>query len=269
MDGLRSIWHRVYSDFLMPPRFEMYKNLITEILNLGYEIHSVSSFWQILKAGNLRPDVKYVVLRHDVDTDPAAAEAQWQIEKSLGVKASYYFRLSTLNISLMREMAQAGFEVGYHYEEIATVAKEKCLKSRKQIQQNMPYIRQRFKENLSLLRKRTGLPMKIVASHGDFVNRALKTPNYELLNRALRQEMEIELEVYDEIFNQYVTSRHIDCAYPKFWRPSTPYEAIYRAEHVVYIITHPRHWRVNRNKNLIDDVKRLWEGLRYHFCKGQ
>jgi len=255
----------------MPSRLEEYENLIREILNLGYEIHSVSSFWQILEAGGGYPcsSAKYLILRHDIDTDPATAEAQWQIEKNLDVQASYYFRLSTLDFSLMQEIAQAGSEVSYHYEEIATVAKEKCLRSRSQVQREMPYIRQRFKENLSSLRRRTGLPMRIVAAHGDFVNRRLKTLNQEILDRALRQEVGIELEAYDKVFNRHVTSHHSDLAYPQFWRPNSPLEASHRGEQVIYILIHPRHWRVNRRENLIDNMKRLWEHLRYGLCRSK
>lgn len=61
--------------------------------------------------------------RHDIDTDVGGARAFFEIEKALGIRASYYFRLSTIDRDLMREINSYGSEVGYHYEELATHAK--------------------------------------------------------------------------------------------------------------------------------------------------
>ncbi len=251
----------------MPSRLELYYQLLEESLDRGYEVHSIISFWQVIKKAQLCPDSKYLILRHDVDTDPSTAEAQWEIEQSFNVQSSYYFRFSTLDIPLMQKIAQAGFEVSYHYEEIATVAKERCLKSRKQVEQEMPYIRERFKENLTVLREKSELPMITVASHGDFMNQKLKMPNLEILkDQALRREVGIELEVYDQAMMKHVTSRHSDAPYPRFWQPDNPLEAIRRGEAVVYLLTHPRHWRSNPREYLLVDAKRVWEDLRYSLC---
>ena len=40
-----------------------------------------------------------------------------------GGGGSYFFRRSTWDVGLMRELADAGREVGYHYEELATLVK--------------------------------------------------------------------------------------------------------------------------------------------------
>ena len=94
-----------------------------------------------------------MVLRHDVDTDPTTAAAMWQIARSLGVRASFYFRLSTLDIDLMRRIAESGSEAGYHYEEAATVAKRERLRTRERALQEMPRMRDLFRRNLDDLRK--------------------------------------------------------------------------------------------------------------------
>src|SRR5262249_31005457 len=138
--------------------------------------------WQKIKNnGEIESYKKYLVLQHDIDTDTTSAKAMWDIEKALGVKGSYYFRLSTIDICLMKEIEFSGGEASYHFEEIATIAKQKGLKSREHILSYMPYIRTEFEENLNSLRKKSGLPMKIVAAHGDFVNRKLRVFNWEIL----------------------------------------------------------------------------------------
>jgi hypothetical protein len=167
----------------------------------------------------------------------------------------------------MQKMARTGFEVSYHYEEIASLAKEKCLITKEEVQRQMVCIRRRFVENLSALRAKTDLPMKTIAAHGDFVNRYLNMPNQEILNKSIRKRMGIVLEVYDDEFNRYVSSRHIDCAYPEFWTPFDPLKAMRRGEPVVYLITHPRHWHANQRENLSDNLQRIWEGLAYARCR--
>lgn len=164
----------------------------------------------------------------------------------------------------MLEVARAGGGVSYHFEEVATVAKQKGLKTREQVYREMPSIRDLFRYNLTRLRKETGLPMRVVASHGDFVNRRLAIPNWLLLeDESFRREIGVELEVYDEAFMCHVTSRHADTHYPKFRQPSYPVEAIGRGEPVIYLLVHPRHWRANVRVNAADDARRIFEAIGY------
>ncbi|RPI28520.1 MAG: hypothetical protein EHM70_16620, partial [Chloroflexota bacterium] len=165
--------NRLYADFFMPPRFTTYEAMLSAALHCGYEVHNVSSFWRLVSASMINPKTRYLILRHDIDTDRGAVEEFWKIENKLGLKASYYFRLSTLDIPWMQQIEQCGSEASYHYEEISTVAKEKALKDTESIQREMAFIRERFKLNLESLRARSGLPMTTVASHGDFINRRI------------------------------------------------------------------------------------------------
>jgi len=263
--NLAGLWYRIYADFFMPSRLEIYREFLGNAIRHEYEICSVDFFWQKIKNdGEIESQKKYLILRHDIDTDPTTAKAMWHIEKALGVRSSYYFRLSTVDVSLMQEIAYAGGEASYHFEEIATLAKKKCLKTREDILSYMPYIRSMFKDNLNLLRKKSGLPMKIVAAHGDFANRKLRVFNWEILrDKSFRREVDIELEVYDEIFSKHITSRHSDTSFPYFWQPRSPLQAIQTGMHIIYVLVHPRHWRANPRENFKDDIKRAWEGFRY------
>ncbi len=204
------------------------------------------------------------VLRHDVDTDPRTAEAMWRIERDLGITGSWFFRLTTRDDPLMASIASAGGEVGYHYEELATIAKERHLRTREAALAALPEARDRFRANLTKMRSATGLPLQVAASHGDFVNRRLGVTNSLLLeDQSFRDEVGISLEGYDEDLLARMPFRSTDTAPPKRWREDDPLDAIKRGEPVVYVLVHPRHWRVARVENARDDVRRIWEGATY------
>jgi len=259
---MRRVWHRIYSDFLMRPRLTEYRALLEAALNQGYEVHSVLSFWQESRRG-LDPSRRYLINRHDVDTDVNTALQMHWIEQDLGVKASYYFRLSTLCVQAMQDIERSGSEASYHFEEIATICKQKGLGTRQEVEQHMPEIRALFRTNFTYVRTRTGLPMLTVASHGDFVNRHLQVANHELLDDGLRQELGIVVEAYDEALTSLFTERFTDTLYPRFWRTYSPLVAIERGDPVIHILTHPRHWQSAPLVNLADDLRRLREGVTY------
>lgn len=62
---------------------------------------------------------RFVVLRHDVDRKPENALAMANVEAELGVCATYYFRLSTLNRRVIKSIKELGHEVGFHYESLS------------------------------------------------------------------------------------------------------------------------------------------------------
>lgn len=260
---MRFVWHRIYSDFLMPSRLAEYRRLLELALRQGYTAFSIASFWELVREGRPLP-LRSLILRHDVDTDLPTAREQFAIEQALGVPASYYFRLSTLDYPFMQAIDRAGGEASYHFEEMATVAKRRGLRSREAVAAYLEEIRREFAQNLTRLRRETGLPMTTVASHGDFANRVLEMANWELVDQRLRSSLGIDLEVYDEAINRHVTSRHADVPYPRIWEPGPPEPAIESGEPVIYILTHPRQWRTNPLENLRDNIRRAWEGICYH-----
>ncbi len=260
------MWHRVYADFLMPSRLDAYRCLLEAAQRADYRVMAIQEFWGLLGEGAISPAQRFLVLRHDVDTDPPTAGAMWQVERALGVNGSYFFRLSTLDVALMSAIAEAGGEVSYHYEELAAVAKDRRSRTREDALRHLPEAQDRFRRNLGRLRSVTGLPMRVVASHGDFVNRRLGIANWVMLaDRQFRRDVGVELEAYDDELMSQLPLRSTDTAPPRYWIPDDPLGAIMRGEPVVYVLVHPRHWRVDRAGNARDDLKRLWEGTAYRF----
>ncbi len=66
------------------------------------------------------------ILRHDVDKLPENSLDTAKIEKELGIKGTYYFRIlpESFNEKIIRQIADMGHEIGYHYEELETVWRE-------------------------------------------------------------------------------------------------------------------------------------------------
>lgn len=263
--ALIAFCHRFYADFVMPSRLKAYRALLSSALEHGYLIVSLAQFSSTIGRDEFTSDQKHLILRHDIDTDLRTTRTMWEIEHSLGIAGSYYFRLSTIDIGLMQLIAAAGAEVGYHYEEIATVAKEKRLKTKEAVHEEMPNIAALFERNLLTLRRQTALPIDTVASHGDFVNRRLGIPNHEILkDMRLRERLGIKFEAYDKEIVRHMQSRHRDTHYPAFWvMHDDPALAISRHIKVIHVLVHPRHWCSSILVNMADDLRRLGEALHY------
>ena len=260
---MKKIAHRLFNDFLMPSRLDELDRVLHAALCEGYKVLSIRHFLALARAGSLGDRSRYLILRHDIDTDVATAKKIWHLERRHGIYATFFFRLQTADIALMNEIHRDGGEVGYHFEEIATVAKHKGLKVTSNLDDLRKHGGELFCKNLVALRKNSGLPLRGIASHGDFVNRRLNIINFELLTPEIRQSMDIDYEAYDAELVDRLTSRFSDVMYPKFWKPDNPITAIKRGDQVIKLLIHPRQWQSNLSVNAKDNVVRLYEGLRY------
>jgi hypothetical protein len=91
-----------------------YKHLLLTIKASGYSFQTVHSFI-------VDPSNKTVVLRHDSDIWPINDLKMADVENSLGIISTYYFRVpATFNITIVKKIRDLGHEIGYHYEDLAT-----------------------------------------------------------------------------------------------------------------------------------------------------
>lgn len=113
----------------------IYTDLLKSLQKNGYSFQTFEEFMA-------KPDKKVVVLRHDIDKLPENAVAVAKIEKNLGIKASYYYRIvKESNVpELIREVAKMGHEIGYHYEDL-TLAKGDKQAAIKLFEKNLAYFR--------------------------------------------------------------------------------------------------------------------------------
>ena len=75
----------------------------------------------------------------------------FETEKALGMKATYYFRFSTVDRELIREMTDTGFDVGLHFETIADYAREHNIENKNEI--DMELMKRQLKRTFCVLKK--------------------------------------------------------------------------------------------------------------------
>jgi inhibitor of KinA sporulation pathway (predicted exonuclease) len=259
---MKKVYHRFYSDYLLPNRMNEYSQINQLALDNGYTFKTTLEFYRNTVLEKI-PQQKIFVHRHDIDTDIKTARRFFEVEQKLNIKTSYYFRLNTIDIGLMKEIAAAGHEVGYHYEELAQYCKDFKIKTWEKALEKMPEIQKRFENNFKNLESKLGFKIKSIASHGDFVNRILGHPNHELITDNLMRDSGIELECYNKAMMQHFDVLLSDQPYPKYYRDKSPREAIAEKVNVIYLLTHTRHWHVARWENTTDNIQRMWEGIRF------
>lgn len=125
-----------------------YCRLLTTLKENGYEFITFEDY-----CSGERSD-KFIILRHDVDIKPVKSLALAQIEASLGIHATYYFRIvpESNQPDFIRRIADLGHEIAYHYEDL-TICKGDTEKAYESFQKNLAYFR-------------TYYPVKTISMHG-------------------------------------------------------------------------------------------------------
>ena len=98
-------------DFTTEKITQLYKALLQQ----GFSFFTFKEYLE-----NKTPS-KYIILRHDVEQKYAIALKFAQIQHSLGIKGTYYFRIlpECFKPEVVRKIAELGHEVGYHYDDLA------------------------------------------------------------------------------------------------------------------------------------------------------
>lgn len=127
--------------------FRSYSSLVETLRNKGYSFKNIHQYIE-------KPDLRSVVLRHDVDSWPRNALRMAQIEASEGIASTYYFRRSWQSFSekVLTAIRDLGHEIGYHYEDLASFNGD-YMKAIKSFERNLVYFRKYY-------------PIKTIAMHG-------------------------------------------------------------------------------------------------------
>jgi hypothetical protein len=257
---MKTMFSRLYCDYLMPSKLAVYEDLVCTAHKAGYTQTSVRGYFDLLREGSCLPD-KIIVHRHDIDTDLRTTRKLFEIEKKHRIQSSFYFRLSTLDFTLMREIEEYGSEASYHYEELATYAKKNKIKDPTVLRSRLPEIRSDFIANFSRVEQQLGKKMRTVAGHGDFANRRLKVNNTEILDDPkLREDCGIGCEAYDRALLDHFDIYIADRPAPQYYYPTSPFDAI-RGHRRICLLTHPRQFETNWKENTKDNLFRFYEGL--------
>jgi len=101
--------------------FNSYQRILDIIADNGFTIYGIEKILASRLEGFV-PEGKFIALRHDVDYFPKRALAMASIEAKRKIAATYYIRRRFFDRDpgLIREIADLGHQIGYHYEEIDT-----------------------------------------------------------------------------------------------------------------------------------------------------
>ncbi len=129
-----------------------YKELLSALQSQEHQFQTFNDFF-------LNPAPKSIVLRHDVDLLPQNSLQFAKIQALNNIKGTYYFRAvpQSWNEAIIKEIAEMGHEIGYHYE---------CLTTCKG---NMENAIKDFEKNLNALRKLA--PVSTICMHGSPMSR--------------------------------------------------------------------------------------------------
>ena len=97
-----------------------YELLINTLKSKGYQFLSFREY--ILKFDKIKSDDLIVILRHDVDDKAENSLRIAELEHSMQVFGSYYFRYlsKSWDTKIIKNIEKLGHEIGYHYETMDT-----------------------------------------------------------------------------------------------------------------------------------------------------
>ena len=170
---------------------------------------------------------RYFILRHDVDFCPAMALEMARIEAGMGVRATYFFFLTGRYYSLLterfisvpRQIAELGHDIGLHYDVqiVEIVGGDDPLAF--------------LDRQAGLLEALTGMPVKSIAMHNPSSNGS------DLFNG-----IERFINVYDDAFMRDIAYFSDSCG---AWRDRT-YEVLTGDNENIpprlQLLIHPVHW---------------------------
>ena len=180
-----------------------YKELLQELLANDYSFQTLENFIQ------LPNKEKIVILRHDVDRLPGNSLVMAEIEKEVGIRPSYYFRIvkESYDEDIIRQIAGMGHEIGYQNEDVdlSSRGQKSEVRSQKELDYDalLDKAIKSFERNLSILRE--VVPVKTICMHGSPLS---KWDNRDLWKRYNYRDYGIIAEPYfdldfDEVF--YIT----------------------------------------------------------------
>lgn len=129
-----------------------YRKMLSTISSEGFKFYPVIRWIS-------EPDPSGIVLRHDVDRKPGNSLQVARMEAELGIKSTYYFRITSnsFDVDVIKAISKMGHEIGYHFEALSYVGGD------------LAAAREHFSESLARLREVAEI--KTVAMHGSPLSR--------------------------------------------------------------------------------------------------
>jgi len=118
--------------------FSIYSAKINSLLKQGFLFPTLHEY-----VASPQEKVRAIILRHDVEANYPHALRFAQIQHSIGIRGTYYFRLFPLaeNEKIIKQIVALGHEIGYHYDDL-TECKGDYEKAISRFEKNLDYLRQ-------------------------------------------------------------------------------------------------------------------------------
>lgn len=264
---IRRFVDRIQSDCRVSSYERAYNAFLEAAGRNGYDLISLINGLERFRGA--KPTRPCLAIRHDVDINNVVGnQTFFKVELAHRATATYYFRLSTAmaHRTFINRLLQSGFEVGYHFEEAADLAKERQLRTREDVFRCRGEIQERFMRNCERFRKQYNPHLKSVSSHGDWINRHLKFMNNELLDESLLAQCGLDFEAYDGTFKGYFNLYLSDVTLPpERWIGDNDWiDRLKGVSGSVYTLAHERQWFPAPLIKMEANLTRLVESIRYH-----
>jgi hypothetical protein len=144
-------------------RLGEYRSLLQTAIGHGYEPVSVERY---LEDSAARSQPRVLILRHDVDQHPRSAVPIAEIERTLGVRSTWYLRWRTADPNVIAELRGRGGEIGFHYETLTRRALAERLAPDSDLSPLLDECRRELVTEVRAFDELFG-PTRSIAAHGD------------------------------------------------------------------------------------------------------
>lgn len=228
-------------------RLDAYERYIDYAKHNGYKICSMREFYFDFLKDN--PD-KHFVLRHDVDDIGICTRKMFERELKMDVKSTYYFRFSTIDLALIKDMKIENFEVGFHYESLSDYAIQNNIKDSKEVDWEQAKLH--LKNDIIKFQEIVGFEVDSICSHGAQKNIQLGISNNYIFEKEPYAEYGVKFEAYDkDLYEKYVNCHIMDAGlhhHYGFSYKNNPIEEIELNTKNIVFLAHPNHWFLSKKQ---------------------
>jgi hypothetical protein len=251
----------LFVKYLKNSRIVEYQDILSYAISNNYQLISLRDFAE----KNYDENMKLMILRHDVDHKSKGTQLMFNVEQKLKANSSFYFRNSTIDYELANKIEDNKSEASLHFETLAYYVRKNKIKTKTELFTNdfKKECLSNLKDNINKYRKH-GLACRTIASHGEYENRLVKTPNnYLTEDLGSYQELGILLEAYNpnliSKIDCYISDTVIEINNGYRYGVS-PIEAVDECHNIILFLSHPNHWHYSFFKKIKKLVKILLLG---------